>query len=249
MLVLSRRPGQRILFPHLNIAVQVLPGRGSVVRLGIEAPPHVAVLREELAPAEMPPAEIAPPAPEMDRKQRHDLRGQLNTLAMALHVAEMQLQAGRTADAEHTIQQAQAILEKAAPKEPPPAPAAPRRPIEALLVEDNPNEEALLSSYLRLNGFHVETAHDGYEALEFLGHERPDFVLLDMRLPRFDGPSTVAAIRQNPAYRGLRIFAVTGSPPEEFNLSTGEGGVDAWFQKPLNPKRIVEAMSAATAKN
>lgn len=94
----------------------------------------------------------------------------------------------------------------------------------------------------------METVHDGYEALEFLaGHQRPDFILLDMRLPRFDGPSTIAAIRQNPAYGGMRIFAITGSSPTEFNVPVGRTGVDAWFEKPLNPKRIVEAMNAAAS--
>jgi carbon storage regulator CsrA len=242
MLVLSRRSGQRVLFPQLNVAVQVLPGKGSAVRLGIEAPLGVTVLREELAGTE---AAQPPPAPA-ERQARHDLRGRLNTLAMALHVVEKQLRAGLTADAERTLQEAQAMLDALPPAADPPGPARPHKPIEALLVEDNPNEEALLSSYLRLSGFQVETVHDGYEALEFLAsHQRPDFLLLDMRLPRFDGPSTVAAIRQNPAYRGLTIFAVTGGTPAEFRLPTGEAGVDAWFQKPLNPKRIVEAMSAA----
>jgi carbon storage regulator CsrA len=248
MLVLSRRQGQRILFPQLDIAVQVLPGKGTTVRLGIEAPSHVSVLREEISAADV----VLPPTLEQASKRRHDMRGRLNTLAMALHVVEKQLKAGLTADAERTLHEAQGVLEKLslADAPVPPTTVVPGKPIEALLVEDNPNEEALLSNYLRLSGFRVETVHDGYEAMEFLkGHGRPDFLLLDMRLPRFDGPSTVAAIRQDPAYAGLRIFAVTGSSPAEFGLANGERGVDAWFQKPLNPKRIVEAMSAAASRN
>ncbi|HXG08230.1 MAG TPA: response regulator [Gemmataceae bacterium] len=246
MLVLSRRWGQRILFPHLGISVQVLSSRSSTVRLGIEAPPNVSVVREELATVAAPPAAGA----RGESRISHDLRGRLNTLAMSLHVVEKQLKAGLTAEAERTLQEAQEFLEALPAKIDSSRPDGSHRPINALLVEDNPNEEALLSSYLRLSGFRVETVHDGYEALEFLaGHERPDFLLLDMRLPRCDGPATVAAIRQNPAYRGLRIFAVTGGTPAEFNLPSGEAGVDAWFQKPLNPKRIVEAMSAAVGRN
>jgi carbon storage regulator CsrA len=248
MLVLSRRQGQRILFPHLDIAVQVLGAKGSQIRLGIEAPSHVSVLREELAATEA----VLQPPPEGERQAPHDLRGHLNTLSMALHVVEKQLKSGLTADAERTLREAQAVLEKLSPTDGlvPQSSDAPRKALDALLVEDNPNEEALLSSYLRLNGFRVETVHDGYEALEFLAsHERPNFLLLDMRLPACDGPTTVAAIRRNPAYRGLTIFAVTGSSPAEFDLSTGSGGVDAWFQKPLNPKRIVDVMSAAVSRN
>jgi carbon storage regulator CsrA len=247
MLVLSRRQGQRILFPNLGISVQVLPGNSSTVKLGIEAPPDVRILREELR--DTGPAQTCRTLAE--KQARHEIGGRLNTLAMALHVVEKQMKAGLTADAERTLHEAQEALERlpatmASPPDPDPGPPS----IAALLVEDNPNEEALLSSYLRLSGLRVQTVHDGYEALEFLaGHPLPDFLLLDMRLPRFDGPATVAAVRQNPAFRGLRIFAVTGCTPDEFDLPTGGTGVDAWFRKPLNPRRIVEAMSAAVVNN
>ena len=48
MLVLSRRPDEKIFFPGINITVQVVEVRGGRVRLGIEAPPEVTILREEL---------------------------------------------------------------------------------------------------------------------------------------------------------------------------------------------------------
>ena len=51
-----------------------------------------------------------------------------------------------------------------------------------------------------------------------------------MGLPRVDGPTAVREIRRNPAYAGLKIFAVTGRSPEEFDLERGPGGIDAWFQ-------------------
>jgi carbon storage regulator CsrA len=59
VLVLSRRPSQKILLPGLDIAIHILAIKGHVVRLGFEAPPGVKILREELLP-ENPPAE--PPA-------------------------------------------------------------------------------------------------------------------------------------------------------------------------------------------
>lgn len=237
MLVLSRRLGQRIVFPDHHISVEVLACKGSVTRLGIKAPAHVNVVREELART----AGEAPAADEARR--RHDLRGHLNTVTMALYVAEKQLKAGRIDEAERLLREAQSTLERA-PIGDAPATRPSKRPIGALLVEDNRNEEVLLSSFLRLSGVHVDTVHDGMEALEYLStQKRPlDVVLLDMRLPRFDGPQTVSAIRRDPAHQGLKIFAVTGSSPEEFDLPTGEDGVNAWFQKPLNPRQLVDAM-------
>src|SRR5207249_4369672 len=98
MLVLSRRPGQRILFPTLDLSVQVLATKGSTVRLGIEGPRDVSVVREEIAPAK----ETKPAPTRAEKRARHDLRARLNTLAVALHVVEKQLKAGQTADAERT---------------------------------------------------------------------------------------------------------------------------------------------------
>ena len=48
---------------------------------------------------------------------------------------------------------------------------------------------------------------------------------------------------------GLRIFGVSGSAPEDVGLTTGAGGVDGWFRKPLNPARLVEAMTATLPVN
>ena len=55
MLLLSRRVGERILFPALNVTIQVIAVKGGGVRLGIEAPSEVNILREELHPRENSP--------------------------------------------------------------------------------------------------------------------------------------------------------------------------------------------------
>jgi carbon storage regulator CsrA len=252
MLVLSRRQDQRILFPHLNISVEILQIKGGTVRLGIQAPPDVRVLREELQQGSGALPQFTPPA---GKHWSHELRGRLNTAMMGLTLVEKQLQAGLKGAAEITLQDALKALDAleqsvSAATQADKAAAPPRKQVATLLVEDDANEQMLLSSYLRMSGFRVETVQDGYEALEFLAsHQHPDFVLLDMRMPRFDGPSTITAIRQNPAYRHLTIYAVSGSSPTEFNIPTGRAGVDAWFQKPINPARIVEAMSTAVASN
>src|SRR5207247_7632458 len=86
---------------------------------------------------------------------------------------------------------------------------APKR--KALLVEDNPQERELMALFLRSEGLDVDTAGDGCDALDYLkARGRPDVVLLDMGLPRLDGPATLRKIRQDPACAGLKIFAVSG---------------------------------------
>jgi CheY-like chemotaxis protein len=113
----------------------------------------------------------------------------------------------------------------------------------ALVVEDDANERELLAGYLRLSGFEVDTAMDGLQAMVQLSkHDRPDVVLLDMRMPRFDGCKTVAAIRQNPDHQNLKIFAVTGTVPTEAAVKVGPEGVNRWFMKPVDPEQLVQAM-------
>jgi carbon storage regulator CsrA len=243
MLVLSRRPHQSVVFPSLGVSVQVLRVAGQTVRLGVEAPRDIPVLREELdRPGPRPPGGGDAAA----RQARHRLRGRLNTATMALYLAQRQLRAGAAVDVDDSLRHA---LDELAELEREVAAAPPARRIKALLVEDNPHESALLESYLRLSGLDVDNVGDGCEALDYLAtHERPDAVLLDMRLPRCDGPTTVAAIRSNPAYAGLKLFAVSGLRPAEVNVTTGPAGVDDWFSKPLNPARLVDSLTRAVLR-
>ncbi len=140
MLVLSRRPNERILFPTLGIAVEITSVAKNVVRLGIEAPPSVAILRDELASdADNRPARNSKPA-------NHRLRNRLHTAALAIHLAQKQLQAGQEQAAGQTLNEAlreyaELDQELAAENSRP----SPKREIRALLVEDNRNESMLLA--------------------------------------------------------------------------------------------------------
>jgi len=117
----------------------------------------------------------------------------------------------------------------------------------ALLVEDEPNEREMLAGFLRMQGYQVATAVDGLEAMDYLeSNLKPAVVLIDMRMPRCDGPTTIRRIRQNPAFDGVRIFGISGSTPEENGMDVDEAGVNGWFVKPLNPKSLVDAMAITT---
>jgi carbon storage regulator CsrA len=248
MLVLSRRLNEKLIFPTINAAVRVVSVKPGVVRLGIEAPDHVPVFREEvLGRAEFQ----APPAVDHAqalRQLRHLLNNRLNASTVGLALLRRQVELGRTDEAHATLdklaQEVQALregVEAASAPAPAPRPSAVRR---ALLVEDDRNECELLAGYLRLAGLEVTTAGDGADALDYLrAGQRPDVVLLDMLLPRCDGPTTVRAIRQDPAYSGLRIYGVTGAPAENFGLDEGPRGIDRWFRKPLNPEALLRELT------
>ncbi len=162
---------------------------------------------------------------------------------MALHLLQRQLDAGQTDAAESTLQHALRELDtlNASMDASTPDTSDPRPTLRALLVEDDANESELLAAYLQMSGFEVDRAMDGLQAMIYLSrHRSPDIVLLDMMMPRMDGPKTISKIRSDPAYREMKIFAVSGTPQSECGVSTGPDGVDAWFPKPLNPKSLVD---------
>lgn len=247
MLVLSRGQNDRIVFPALGISVEILRLDGKRVRIGIDAPKDVSVLRGELA------SKLTTGGPEggiqanSELKFTHAVRNRLQKATLALHLLQRTIERGGSHEVEPTIFQ---VLNELKALEQEFDPSATRsngvtkdeKAFRALVVEDDPNENELLAGFLRLSGFEVDTAMDGLQAMVRLSKtERPDVVLLDMKMPRFDGRKTVSAIRQNPDYQHMKIFAVTGTGPDEAEVSVGPGGVDRWFTKPIDPARLVDA--------
>ena len=247
MLVLSRKADQKVCFPGLGITVHILQVKGSSVRVGVEAPVEVRIIRDELQDSE------APSTPRthvvrLPRELRHELRNQLNTLSLALHLFKQEIDSGRMQDAEETFDKLVEHFEQLSQNQL--LTPEGRQPLEsdgtrrtALLVEDEPNEREMLAGFLRMHGYEVATAGDGLEAIDYLRqHQRPTVILIDMRMPRCDGATTVRRIRKDPSMDGVKIFAISGSTPQESGLDA-DRDVNRWFSKPLNPRQLVDAMA------
>ncbi len=253
MLVLSRGPQDKIVFPNLGITVEILRVDGHRVRVGVEAPKDIRILRHELTNTLN--GELRSKAErEAESAKAHDFRNRLNSAQLSLSLMEKQLDRGMHDEALaslhtaiHEIDQldgnvavragGNSVAEALEGELSNPLP-------RALLVEDDSNECELLAGYLRMSGYEVETAQDGLQAMVQLARrDRPDVVLLDMHMPRMDGPKTVKSIRLNPDYRGVKVFAVTGSQPGAMNVEIGPRGVDRWFQKPIRPQELVDSLN------
>ena len=248
MLVLSRREEQKICFPEFGITVQILRVNSGRVRVGVDAPSEVRILREEVAD----PSEFRKPpgVGRLPKLLRHQVRNELNRLSVAVHLFNAENKAGQVEDAEKTFASITQLMDQlgknpALSSETLPAtqPSQPDAPV-ALIVDDDDNEREMLAGFLRLHGYQTETASDGQEAIEYLqSNPRPAIVLADMGMPRCAGKTMVRRIRENPALDGLRIFAISGSTPQESQFTDSDEVIDSWFMKPLNPKSLVEAMA------
>jgi carbon storage regulator CsrA len=238
MLVLSRRENDSVVFPNLGITVHVTRIEGRTVRLGIEAPRDVPVLRNEIAKTWTKWKDY--PLGERPSKLSHALRNRLQSATLGLHLLHRSLEDGKYEEVETTIlrvfRELDSMEQEVAKisQETKTSFEGPLR--KALLVEDDENESALLAGCLRLCNFEVVTARDGVDALRYLkAHEKPDVVLLDMNMPRMDGPTTIFRIRENPENGKVKVIAVSGLSQDEAGVSCGPTGVDRWFIKPIKP--------------
>ncbi len=117
------------------------------------------------------------------------------------------------------------------------------RPL-ALVVED----EAALLTMLRYNlekqGFRVEEAGDGQEALTRLSELAPDIVLLDWMLPSMSGIEVCRQIRRRPSTRDLPVIMVTARTEDQDTVRGLNTGADDYITKPFNVEALVARMRA-----
>ncbi|MBX7057066.1 MAG: response regulator [Leptospirales bacterium] len=126
------------------------------------------------------------------------------------------------------------------------------RPIEILLVEDNPADIRLTQEILREarvdNKLHV--AIDGDQALQFLNREapfqdapRPDLVLLDLNLPRRDGREVLAAVKDSADLRTIPVVVLTTSQAEQDILRSYSLHANCYINKPVNLEQFIRVMN------
>jgi CheY-like chemotaxis protein len=121
------------------------------------------------------------------------------------------------------------------------------KPIEILLVEDNPGDvrltlEALKEGKVR-NNLHV--AADGMEALAFLRRQgkyaeapRPDLILLDLNLPKKDGRAVLGEIKLDEALKRIPVVVLTTSRAEEDILRSYDLHANCYITKPVDLERF-----------
>ena len=126
------------------------------------------------------------------------------------------------------------------------------RPIEILLVEDNPGDarltiEAMREAKMR-NRMHV--VEDGVEAMAFLRRQgrygeapRPDLILLDLNLPRKDGREVLAEVKADPALKRIPVVILTTSRAEEDVLRAYDLHANCYVTKPVDLAQFMKIVS------
>jgi two-component system response regulator len=123
-----------------------------------------------------------------------------------------------------------------------------------LLVEDNPDDEALTVRALQKNNIKNEVivAHDGAQALEYLlgdathpgrgEHDMPQLILLDLKLPKVDGLEVLRRLRADLRTKLLPVVILTSSNEEQDRMKSYDLGANSYVRKPVNFDQFVEAV-------
>ena len=122
-----------------------------------------------------------------------------------------------------------------------------------LLVEDNPDDEALTLRALKKHNLanRIDVARDGQEALDYLlgegnyrdrdTNELPQVILLDLKLPKISGLQVLERMRSEPATRHIPVVVLTSSDDEHDILRSYDLGANSYVRKPVDFEEFLEA--------
>lgn len=109
-----------------------------------------------------------------------------------------------------------------------------------LIVEDNPMDSALLSLYLRDEGFRVKQAANGKEALKMMRAEKPAVITLDLMMPMMDGFTFLTEKSQYKEFANIPVLIISGTLDGEKGASLGAHAV---LKKPIQRSELLGAVS------
>ncbi len=109
-----------------------------------------------------------------------------------------------------------------------------------LIVEDDPDILNLLKTTLEFNGYHVLTAHNGYEGLAAMQAGRPAIIVADIMMPKLDGFGLVNRLRIDPETRDIPVVLVTATyvSPEDREFAQNIGAT-RFIQKPIDMEKFL----------
>jgi len=123
------------------------------------------------------------------------------------------------------------------------------RPIEILLIEDNPGDVRLTVEALREGKVHnnLQVAVDGVAGLEQLRRRdapRPDLILLDLNLPKKDGREVLAEIKSDPVLKTIPVVILTTSSAEQDVLRSYELQANCYITKPVDLQQFITVVKS-----
>jgi two-component system phosphate regulon response regulator PhoB len=112
------------------------------------------------------------------------------------------------------------------------------------VVEDESDIAALIAYQLTREGFRVETAGTGMEALQAIARDIPDLVVLDRMLPGLTGDEVLLRLKEESATSNIPVLVLTAKREQEDRIKGFELGADDYLTKPFSPRELVLRVQA-----
>ena len=113
-----------------------------------------------------------------------------------------------------------------------------------LIVDDDEDILELLMYNLKSDGYHVEIAKDGIQAIEVAKTTLPELIIMDIMMPRMDGVEACRHIRQLPELSNIHIIFLTARVEEYSEIAAFDSGADDYLMKPIKPRALMSRVNA-----
>jgi chemosensory pili system protein ChpA (sensor histidine kinase/response regulator) len=114
--------------------------------------------------------------------------------------------------------------------------------VKALVVDDSLTMRKVLGRLLEREGYEVQLANDGMDAMELLQISTPDIILTDIEMPRMDGFGLSRNIRDDERTKNTPLIMISSRTADKHQSLATEIGVDAFFGKPVQDEELTTKM-------
>lgn len=111
--------------------------------------------------------------------------------------------------------------------------------MKILYVEDNPEQRAILTQMLELEGYEVAVASDGMEGVNKARSWVPDLILMDLRMPKMDGFEAIKVIRVDENSCNIPIIVISAWASNKHKKRAFDVGANEFFTKPVDLVRLL----------
>jgi len=113
-----------------------------------------------------------------------------------------------------------------------------------LVVDDSPSVRRVVGGMLKQNGWEVQMARDGVEALEMITYEPPAAVLLDIEMPRMDGYELISTVRAQEQFRTLPLVVLTSRAAAKHQQRALQLGANGYVVKPYQDEELLNLLNS-----
>lgn len=117
--------------------------------------------------------------------------------------------------------------------------------LKILVVDDEVNIRNVIKEYAKFEGYEVEEAGNGMQAVEICKEKDFDIIIMDVMMPKLDGFSAIKEIRKN---KNIPVLMLSARGEEYDKLFGFEIGIDDYVVKPFSPKEVMARVAAITSR-